>query len=276
MKRDDSAHLDIQTPFTAFPNVLLDQVMPTLKDTEWRLLCVIVRQTIGWRDEAGGRRQRDWISRSQLMRRTGRNSEALSRAVDRLVARRLIVVQDEAGRVLSTARQRQRLGSKLFYALHPDGWKWSDVERGCAKTEQAFEREGDGKANTTKENDKERWDWLEEAKKIFDLRPERVAVMELDDGSVVKQFGELYLRGYRQTLAKKPPRLVLTKADIEKLEKLINERGYDHMAGLLAQFWQVQWNWVKNRDYGLETFLHCVNLLSLGSTSSPRSGLEAH
>ena len=34
--------------FTAFPNVLLDQVMPSLRDTEWRLLCVIVRQTVGW------------------------------------------------------------------------------------------------------------------------------------------------------------------------------------------------------------------------------------
>lgn len=31
-----------------FPRVLVDEVMPDLTDTEWRVLTVIVRQTIGW------------------------------------------------------------------------------------------------------------------------------------------------------------------------------------------------------------------------------------
>ena len=28
--------------YTPFPNKLIDEVMPTLRDTEWRVLCVIL------------------------------------------------------------------------------------------------------------------------------------------------------------------------------------------------------------------------------------------
>lgn len=270
MKGDTFPHPEFQAPFTAFPNKLLDQVMPTLKDTEWRLLCVIVRQTIGWRNEHGGRRRRDWLSRSQLMQRTGRNSEALSKAVDRLVARRLIVVQDEAGHDLPTARQRQRLGHKLFYALHSDLWKWGRAEMGCPKSEQGLEGKGNGKANTTKENDKEKWDWKEEGEKIFNLRPNRVDVMKLDEKSTVKKFGEFYIQEYLREFNTEPPALILSETEVEKLEELIQEWGQDQMSDLLARFWRVSWNWAKRSDYGLRTFLHCINLLSLRVTYSPK------
>jgi len=39
---DGSAFNRPSTNTTPFPNYLLNEVMPTLKDTEWRLLCVIV------------------------------------------------------------------------------------------------------------------------------------------------------------------------------------------------------------------------------------------
>ena len=54
MPIEADAPIPYLTPFAAFPCVLIDRLMPTLKDTEWRLICVIVRQTVGW--GAGGRR----------------------------------------------------------------------------------------------------------------------------------------------------------------------------------------------------------------------------
>jgi len=83
---------------TPFPNFLLDHVMPTLKDTEWRLLCVIVRQTLGWQQQGGGpHKEWEWLTHRQLKARTGRASEALCKALDALVRKGLVEVWDEHG-----------------------------------------------------------------------------------------------------------------------------------------------------------------------------------
>lgn len=102
---------------TPFPNVLLDVFMPRLRDTEWRVLCVIVRSTLGWRVPGGGRKHEDWISHAQLKRRTGRYSEAISRAVQSLVDKGLIAVRDEVGRELHSSRLRELHRSRVFYSL---------------------------------------------------------------------------------------------------------------------------------------------------------------
>src|SRR5687767_8225177 len=106
---------------TPFPNVLLDQVMPTLRDTEWRLLCVIVRQTLGWQDKRhhGARKAADWLTHNQLQRRTGRASEAICGAIDALVQRGFIEVRNATGQALWTSRARRRCGDQLFYSLGP-------------------------------------------------------------------------------------------------------------------------------------------------------------
>ncbi len=102
------------------PNFLIDEVMPTLKDTEWRLLCVIVRQTRGWVDALSKERKVwDWLSQSQLKKRTGRNTGALSKALDVLVRRGLVVVQDASGKRLTTPQERRRATGPLFYAMGP-------------------------------------------------------------------------------------------------------------------------------------------------------------
>lgn len=107
-------------PGTLFPHSLLDQIMPTLSGTQWQLLCVIIRQTQGWFDpQTGGRKTRDWLSHSQLRRRTGRGSDAICHAIDTLVRQELIEVCDKQGQVLATAQQRQRSYSRLFYSLTP-------------------------------------------------------------------------------------------------------------------------------------------------------------
>jgi len=103
---------------TPVPNFLLDRVMPRLTDTEWRVLCVIVRQTFGWHLGPGKRKQSDWLSHYQLKRRTGRQSAAVSRAIDRLVKRGLITVRDSHERLVSSTAARRRSKSHLLFSLH--------------------------------------------------------------------------------------------------------------------------------------------------------------
>ncbi len=102
--------------FVPFPTALVDEQMPHLKDTEWRLLCVIVRQTLGWQS-GKGRKKRDWMSQSQLMTRTGRNSAALSAALDALVRKNLIECCDKEGEPLITPQQRRRHRGRVYFAL---------------------------------------------------------------------------------------------------------------------------------------------------------------
>lgn len=104
---------------TPFPNVLLDRVMPRLGDTEWRVLSVIVRQTFGWTAGPGLRKTADWLSHSQLRRRTGRESAAISRAIDVLVRSGLILVMNGRGAPLMSAAERRRSRDHLSFRLHP-------------------------------------------------------------------------------------------------------------------------------------------------------------
>lgn len=101
------------TNTTPFPNLLLDRVMPFLGDTEWRVLCMIVRLTFGWN------KTEDWISHGQLKVRSGRESAAISRAIDTLVKRGLILVRDRNERRLHSTAERRRSHSKLIFAVHP-------------------------------------------------------------------------------------------------------------------------------------------------------------
>lgn len=117
MAKKPPSQSGLWTPFTAFPNALIDGVMPTLKDTEWRLICVIVRQTLGWSDGRGKRKERDWLTQRQLMKRTGRNSAALSGALDALVRRRLVDAWDETGEPLLTPQERRRYRGRIYFGL---------------------------------------------------------------------------------------------------------------------------------------------------------------
>jgi hypothetical protein len=101
------------------PNRLFDEVLPELSDTELRVFLVVLRATLGWRegDDRGGWRfkRRDWISHAQFVKRTGRGSDAVSRAIQGLVARSLIVVEDRQGKPLTTAAERRGHVGRLYF-----------------------------------------------------------------------------------------------------------------------------------------------------------------
>jgi len=105
--------------WTPVPNRLVDDAMPRLRDTEWRLLCIIVRETIGRRDSDGERQRRAWLSQKLLKRKTGRQSEAISRAIDVLCRSGLIEVRNAIGLPLLTRKARLRYRGNIRLGLHP-------------------------------------------------------------------------------------------------------------------------------------------------------------
>ena len=108
-----------QVPFVPLPCAVIDEVMPTLKDTELRVLLVVIRQTWGWRGTDGKPKERDWLSHRQLKERTGRASEAVSASIDALVRRGLLCVQNEHGTELSGTRERRNAQGRLYYQPGP-------------------------------------------------------------------------------------------------------------------------------------------------------------
>lgn len=109
---------EFAVPTVPLPAYLLDAVMPSLKDTELRVLLVVARSTLGWKDPVtGGRKERDWISHAQMRRRTGRAGAAVSKAVADLAGKGLLDVLGERGEALGTARRRQLYGGRIYYRL---------------------------------------------------------------------------------------------------------------------------------------------------------------
>ncbi len=162
--------------FTAIPNTLIDEVMPKLKDTEWRLLCVVARQTLGWVDKDGRRKQRDWMSQSQLIAKTGRNSAALSAALDVLVRENLIECQAENGEFLDTPEKRRSHRGRVYFSLAPQQMKATKSE--LQKANRTKEREDKRKTINMEEKKNVRLysGWSSAGalvKSRYDLNPER-------------------------------------------------------------------------------------------------------
>jgi biotin operon repressor len=104
---------------TAVPNILFDVYLRTLKETELKVLLVIIRQTVGWVDvRTQKRKEMDWLSGSQLQLKTGCSRRAISIATESLIQKNLIEVSNSIGTSLSTPEQRQGK-LRLFYQLSP-------------------------------------------------------------------------------------------------------------------------------------------------------------
>lgn len=126
--------------FVPVPNPFFDDVLPTLTDSEIRVFLVIVRSTLGWRTRLPTGeveyKRRAWITNTLFIRRTGRSSTAVSRAVKSLVQHGLIVVETEGGEILTTASERRHIRGRLFYRLS-DTWNlcnFSDIANVASNT----------------------------------------------------------------------------------------------------------------------------------------------
>ena len=104
---------------TPIPNILLDRYLSRLKDTELRVVLIVLRSTAGWAMPDGSRKKRDWISHSQFKTRCGRSGGAVSKAIDALVRQGFIEASTRSGRFLTTPRSRKSEVGKVHYALGP-------------------------------------------------------------------------------------------------------------------------------------------------------------
>jgi len=132
--------------FTQVPNVVIDEWIKILSDVEFRIVLVVARQTYGWiEDTATGRRkEKDWISRSQLEQKTFRGKTSISMALKRLVDELGVVgAYNEAGDLLDTPQKRRACGNKIFYrintnqrqeSLFPTSSKFRQVKKRRGKT----------------------------------------------------------------------------------------------------------------------------------------------
>ena len=69
-----------EIPWTPVHNYVFDRLMPKLSPNAWKVLCVAIRQTLGWEGAGpGGRRKWDAISYSQFMEKAGIGSRATIR-----------------------------------------------------------------------------------------------------------------------------------------------------------------------------------------------------
>lgn len=82
------------TPWTKVPNVLIDSLMPNLRDTELRVLLALVRGTTGWNREG----RTIPMTYRRLILLTGRRSEAVGKALASLRERGLVHTPDAGAR----------------------------------------------------------------------------------------------------------------------------------------------------------------------------------
>ncbi len=102
---------------TSVPNMLFDHHLGELSVSELKVLLVVIRQTWGWTDKfTGKKKQWDWISGSQFRKKTGLSQKSISKAIDTLISKRMIIACDSTGFALTEAHDR-RSAKRIFYSL---------------------------------------------------------------------------------------------------------------------------------------------------------------
>ena len=285
--------------FTAFPNSLLDLVMPLLRDTEWRVLCVVVRRTVNFRQntKAGAP---TWITRTQLLAATGRDSEAVSRAVDALVQRRLLAVRDEAGQPLDSPAQRRAARGKQLLALHPQllrsiGLSSQGTRDGqespapdARKIEHSSREEENAKSNTLKERAMKkqlspalRTDLQAAAGEVFGIgnavpdhappQGEQLSFADWSQDAHLGEFFALYQARYNSRFGRQAPQTSLTASQADQLRQRWTEEGAGKIEELLDFFFTLDWLWVKSQHYSPGAFASSFNLVRLTYNKKFRS-----
>lgn len=255
---------------TPFPNRLLDALMPALKDTEWRLLCVVVRATLGWEDGVGGRKSQDWLTHGQLRARTGRSSEAVCRALDALVQRGLLEVRDERGGLLPTPQERRGASGRLYFALGAaagasERQPTYEAAPGVSESEESISQSETAKAKTTKETeDKKTPDGVRRfpsppGDKPVDNGTQRIGEngSRSDKGEPdpdVRRFLLAYRELFAQHSARGEPPPIRWGRDGRLVKGLLAQYGYERLLELLEGFFVSGDAWVRKRGYALDCF----------------------
>lgn len=106
---------------TQTPNFILDEWMSILSGPEFKILMILVRQTIGWTmdDDTGRRKERDWMNIGQIKKRTGiKSAQTVSKSIGNLSEMyHLIETVTESGFLLDSPLKREQHSGKIYYRL---------------------------------------------------------------------------------------------------------------------------------------------------------------
>lgn len=102
---------------TQVPNFLFDTLLPNLTESELKVILVVIRQTIGWFDKrTGKRKERDRISVSQFVKKTGLSKRNINNTLQSLVLKQLLNITGFKGNKLHTPHERKGK-SYLFFSF---------------------------------------------------------------------------------------------------------------------------------------------------------------
>lgn len=102
---------------TPVPNEIFDIHFSNLTHAELRLLLIVIRQTYGWKDQkTNNRKERDRMTHSFLINKTGLYRTILSQTIQSLITKGLLVVSDKYGTSLPHSHDRQ--GKHFLYYQH--------------------------------------------------------------------------------------------------------------------------------------------------------------
>lgn len=106
---------------TQTPNIILDEWIRLLSGPEFKILMILVRQTIGWEmdKETGRRKEWDWMNIKQIMKKTGIKSDrTISKAIAKLSDElKIIETVTESGFPLESPQKREQHSGKIYYRL---------------------------------------------------------------------------------------------------------------------------------------------------------------
>lgn len=100
---------------TPVPNRFFDKDIGNLSGSAVRVYLKIVRNVLGWRDENGKVKQRDWISHSQF-EKTGLSNRSVTNGIQELLDHKLIKVSDYLDNDLTDPLRRKKT-KRVYYSL---------------------------------------------------------------------------------------------------------------------------------------------------------------
>lgn len=108
---------------TQLPNSLIDIHLKNLSEKELKILLLIIRQTVGFSDGHGGRKNREWLSQKFISNRTGLSYKSISLGIHQLISKKLVIATNKKGAILSEPEARKGC-LRIFYAstyfeVHP-------------------------------------------------------------------------------------------------------------------------------------------------------------
>jgi len=100
---------------TPVPNLFFDKHIGNLSGSAMRVYLKIVRNLLGWRDENGNVKQKDWIAHSQF-EKTGLSNRSLTNGIQELLDQNLIQVTDYLNNDLQNPFKRKK-AKRVYYSL---------------------------------------------------------------------------------------------------------------------------------------------------------------